>query len=206
MGGIAFLLVIFLYFVISVALVAKAPTLNYKIVALLAVLLIPTADAIYGRIKLNQMCKADGGLKVYQVAHNVEGYMDNWAEPTKFAVEHQGYKFSESKQRLGVCDRVSMQNGELVYEKNVTPISKYFARHDTEGTANPSYWYDDTIVESYPEGKVLARNRIYIFDGGWAERFMAGFGGDSRAPVACEGARNFSTTELVELVLKRGDK
>lgn len=205
MGGLGFLLVIFLYIVVLVALVVKAPTLKYKIVVLLAVLLIPTADAIYGRMKLNQMCEAEGGLKIYQVAHNVEGYMDNWAEPTKFAVEHQGYKFAESKQRLGVCDRVSMQNGELVYEKNVTPTSKYFARYDTKDTAEPSFWYKDTIVETYPEGEVLARNRIFIFNGGWAERFMAGFGGDSRISVTCQ-VPSLSTTELVKLVLKTGDK
>ena len=205
MGGIGFLLVIILYIVGSAALVAKAPTLKYKIVALLAVLLIPTADAVYGRYKLNQMCKAEGGLRVYQVVHNVEGFMDNWAEPNKYAVEHQGYKFTESKERLGVCDRVSMQDGQLVFEKNVTPKSKYSARYDTKNTVDPSFWYQDTIVETYPQSEVMARNRVFIFNGGWAERFMAGFGGDSRISVTCD-VPNLSTTELIKLALKTGDK
>lgn len=205
MGGIGFLLVIFIYIAGSRALVAKASTLKYKIVALLAILLIPTADAIYGRIKLHQMCEADGGLKVYQVAHDVEGYMNGWAEPDKYVVEDRGYKFAESKEKYGVCNRISMQDGQLVIEKDVKPKSKYKAYIAGQVTLNKSYWYRDAIIETYPEGEVMVRDRMYSFKGGWAERFLGGFSDAGADTVRCE-MRGLNPQELVLNYLKTGDK
>lgn len=205
MGGLGFLLVIILYIAGSVAMVAKAPTLKSKIVVLLAVLLIPTADAIYGRIKLNQMCESDGRLKVYQVAHNVEGYMNGWAEPDKFTVEHQGYKFEESKEVHGVCNRVSMQNGELVYEKNVKPQSKYKVYLAQRVTLNDDYWYQDDVIETYPEGKQLLRYRVIAFNGGWAEKFLGSFSDAGANSVFCE-KRWPEERDLIKMVLKTGSK
>lgn len=205
MGGIGFLLVIILYIVGSAALVAHIPTLKFKIVALLAVLLIPTADAVYGRIKLQQMCEADGGLKVYQVAHNVEGYMNGWAEPDKYIVEHQGYKFAESEVSKGIFNRVSMQNDILKYEDNVKPQSKYKAYIAEQVRLDQSYWYQDAVIETYPEGQVMVRDRMYSFRGGWAERFLGSFADAGTDSVRCE-MRGLNSQELVLKYLKTGDK
>lgn len=204
MGGIGFLLVIFLYIVGSVALVAKAPTLKYKIVALLAVLLIPTADAIYGRIKLHQMCEAEGGLRIYKQPHNIEGYMTDYDLADDFAVRKGTFKFSESEERNGVSTRVSMQNGELVYEKDVKPISKYKPHFGKFVSLDDSYFYRDSIVETYPEGEVVARDRAYFFKGGWAERFLGSFADAGPDWIRCEKP-SLDYMELL-LTLKAGDK
>ena len=204
MGGLGFLLVIFLYIIVSAALVKKAPTLKYKIVVLLAVLLIPTADAIYGRIKLNQMCEADGGLRIYKQPHNIEGYMTDFDQADDYAVKKGIFKFSESEEHLGVCTRVSMQNGELVYEKDVKPISKYKPHFGKFVTLDGSYFYRDSIVETYPEGEVVARDRAYFFKGGWAERFLGGFADAGPDWVHCEKF-SLDYMELL-LTLKAGDK
>lgn len=204
MGGIGFLLVIILYIVGSAALVAKAPTLKYKIVVLLAVLLIPTADAVYGRMKLNQMCKADGGLKVYKQPHDMEGYMTSNEHVDDYLVKNGVFKFSESEAKHGVCTRVFMQNGELVYEKDVKPISKYKPHFGKFVTLNNSYFYQDSIVETYPEGEVAARDRAYFYKGGWAERFLGSFADAGPGWVHCE-KRRLDYMELL-LTLKAGDK
>ena len=204
MGGIGFLLVIFLYIVVLVSLVAKAPTLKYKILVLLAVLLIPTADAIYGRIKLHQMCKADGGLKIYKVAHNVEGFMDQWAEPDKYVVEHKGYKFAESKEEYGLCNRVSMQNGELVFEKNVKPKSKYKA-YLSDGSdigSDKLYWRQEAVVETYPEGEVIAEIVRIGFRGGWAERFLGSFSDAGSSSVLCKETQDLDPRKLLLQISK----
>lgn len=199
MGGLGFLLVIFVYLLGSVALVVFTPTLKYKALMLLAVVLIPSADAIYGRMKLNQMCKADGVLRVYSVAHNVEGYMNQWAEPDVYAVEHEVFKFAESKARLGVCDRVSMQEGKLVYEKNVPPISKYKAYLSDGGdiSSDKLYWRQEAIVETYPEGKVIAEIVRIGFRGGWAERFLGNFSDAGSSSVLCKEKQDLDPRKLL---------
>jgi hypothetical protein len=204
MGGIGFLSVIFLYIVGSVALVANTPTLKYKILVLLAVLLTPSADAIYGRFKLNQLCESDGGLRVYKQPHNMEGYMTDNDLADDYAVKKGVFKFSESEEKNGVSTRVSMQNGELIYEKNVKPISKYKPHFGKFVKLDDAYYYQDSIVETYPEGEVIARDRLYLFKGGWAERFLGGFADAGPGWVKCEKGR-LDYMELL-LTLKAGDK
>lgn len=204
MGGIGFLLVIILYIVGSAALVAKAPTLKYKIVVLLAVLLIPKADAIYGRMKLDQMCEADGGLKIFKQPHNIEGYMTDFDQANDYDVKNGKFKFSESEAKYGRCNRVSMQNGELVYEKDVAPISKYKNGWGETVKLDDAYEYTDAIIETYPEGEVVTRFRGYSFRGGWAERFLGSFADAGPDRVRCE-RRGLDPYELL-LTLKAGDK
>lgn len=204
MGGIGFLLVIILYFFGSAALVAHVPTLKYKIVVLLAVLLVPTADAIYGRIKLNQMCEADGGLKVYKQPHDMEGYMTSNEHADDYLVKNGVFKFSESEENHGLSTRVSMQNGELMYEKDVKPISKYKTYLGDSVRLDNSYGYADSYVETYPEDEIIARDRAYYFKGGWAERFLGSFADAGSSSVGCE--RPILLPQELLLTLKAGDK
>lgn len=203
MGGIGFLLVIFLYIVVSVKLVAKAPTLKYKIVALLAVLLIPSADAIYGRIKLHQMCEADGGLRIFKVEHNVEGVLSDGVLDD-FAIKNSEYKFSEAEVRKGIFNRLSLQNGKLVLEENVQPRSKYKSYITTPSKINKLYWRQDAIIETYPESEVMVRDTLFGFRGGWVERFIARFAGANEITVVCN-KHGLSSQQLLIKYLK-GDK
>jgi len=203
MGGLGFLLVIFVYIFVTFALVILTPTLKFKALVLLSALLIPSADAIYGRIKLNQMCKADGGLRIYKQPHDIEGYMSEFI-PDETAVKNRFFTFSEAEVSKGVFNRSSMQNGTLIHEKNVKPRSRYKAYLGNVVQLNSSYGYQDSVVETYPEGEVVARDRLYLFWSGWAERFLDGFADAGPSWVKCNKAR-LLPRELL-LTLKSGDK
>ena len=97
-----------------------------------------------------------------------------------------------------------MQNGELEYEKNVKPISQYKAFLGNVVQLDSSYGYQDSSVETYPEGEVVARDRAYFFRGGWAERFLGGFADAGSSSVGCEKDK-LLPRELL-LTLKAGDK
>jgi hypothetical protein len=125
MGGLAVLALLGLYVFLAITVFNAAKTTKSKVIALLLILLIPTADAIYGRIKLQQMCKAEGGLKVYRVAQGVEGFM-GYAEEEM--ITKYGYQFVESCDVTRNCYEFSKQNESVVKEYNVTPKSKYRLR------------------------------------------------------------------------------
>jgi len=62
MGGLAVLLLLGFYLWGAYKIVRLAKPRWAKALVILVVILIPTADAVYGRIKLRQMCEAEGGL------------------------------------------------------------------------------------------------------------------------------------------------
>ena len=93
MGGLAVLALLGLYIFLAITVFNAAKTTSAKVIALLLILLIPTADAIYGRIKLQQMCKAEGGFKVYRVVQGVEGFMYEFADERW--ITQYGYQFVE---------------------------------------------------------------------------------------------------------------
>jgi hypothetical protein len=172
MGGLAVLFLLSFYFVITVALVVKAKGLPYKVLALVIMLLIPTADAIYGRYKLKQMCAAEGGLKVYRVAEHVEGFMTSTAD--EIWIKKYGFQFSEGERSKGNYYRISKQNDQIVVEENVTPKSHYQVRsyHEGEQTLYLKYKHVASLITS---GEKLAEHTEIGFRGGWAERFLAAF-------------------------------
>ena len=169
MGGLAVLFLLSIYIVIIVVLVIKVKGLPYKAVALLVMLLIPTADAIYGRYKLKQMCAAEAGLKVYRVAHGVEGFMGYADEG--MLIKH-GYQFVEEKNSPNYY-RLSKQNGQIIREDYVTPRSKYRLKQtsDDEGVYRRSQY----LIEDITIGEILATDTRLTFKGGWVERFLAQF-------------------------------
>jgi hypothetical protein len=56
MGGLLVLVLVGLYLWIAYVAVRKVPKVWGKALALVVVVLIPTADAVYGRIKLKHLC------------------------------------------------------------------------------------------------------------------------------------------------------
>ena len=200
MGGLAVLFLLGIYIVITVVLVTKVKGLPYKAVALLVMLLIPTADAIYGRYKLKQMCAAEGGLKVYRVAHGVDGFMGSGAAD-EYLVKHYGYKFSEGHGTTGKYYRVSMKNGEIAIEDNVNPLSKYQVRLATSDMSK-IYWQQSYSIETFPSGEVLATDTQISFKGGWAERFLAAFSDAGVGSVANCNSNGLDPQKLVIAVLK----
>jgi hypothetical protein len=195
MGGLGFILVIALYIFVAYKVVAAMERRWIKKVAIIVVLLIPTADAIYGRIKLRSMCEAEAGLKIFRVAEHVEGFMDDGSHSDYWVKEH-GYQFSENRLTNDKTTRYSKQNGQLIREDNVMPRSQYRVS-STFGNTKDIYLRSQFVVDT-PQGEILATDTQIAFNGGWAERFLAQFSDAGGGTVAwC------SNTELDSVIRHR---
>lgn len=179
MGGLAVLFLIGLYFVLAVIAIVKVKPVWAKGLVLLAALLIPTADAVYGRYKLQQMCAAEAGLKVYRVVHGVKGFMKDSA--SEGWLKKYGYQFIEAKNSPNYY-RFSQQNGLIIREDNVTPKSKYRLRQSYDDTS--IYRRSQYLIEDIVTGEILATDTMLTFEGGWAERFLAQFSDSGGGNVA----------------------
>ncbi|MGZ8272174.1 MAG: hypothetical protein ACXWT5_13415 [Methylophilus sp.] len=183
MGGIAVIFILGIYIFIAYKVVSLAKTKALKAVALVVMLLVPTADAIYGRIKLQQMCKAEGGIKVYKVVHNVEGFSDV-DSVSDYWVKEQGYQFIESLPTNGSSTRYSRQNDQIILEEKVTPKSQYGVYIKKLGWINDAYMKNQYFVEAVATGEILATDTQIAFNGGWVERLIAMFSDAGGGAVA----------------------
>jgi len=200
MGGLAVLFLLGLYFVLSVIAVVKVKPLWAKGLVLLVALLLPTADAVYGRHKLKQMCAAEGGLKVYRVAENVEGFMASAADD--YYIKTYGYQFVEAERSKGKYYRVSQQGEDIVIEENVVPLSKFMRHISPLKTYKEFYWIQKFTIGTFPDGEALAEDTQISFEGGWAERFLGQFSGAGAGAVASCANRRFETEKLTTTILK----
>lgn len=174
MGGLAVLALLGFYIFLAIKVFNAAKTTSAKVIALLLILLIPSADAIYGRIKLQQMCKAETGLKVYRVVQGVEGFMGYADEEM---ITKYGYQFVESCDSTRSCYKFSKQNEDIVKEYNVAPKSKYRLRL-IYGNNKDIYNHSEYIIEDIVTSEVLATDAALAFKGGWIERFLDHLDGD----------------------------
>lgn len=199
MGGLAVLAILGLYIFLANKVFRVAKTTLAKVITLLLILLIPTADAIYGRIKLQQMCKAEGGLKVFRVAHGVEGFMADTANEKW--IQQYGFQFSEGSSSPKIYYRFTMINGKLTREDNVTPKSNYRLYFKRVGWIDGTYMRDQYIVDELANSEILATDTQIAFNGGWAERLIALFSGAGGGGVAwCSNAENNAMNRIVNIV------
>lgn len=181
MGGLAVLLILGLYFVLTVLAVIKTKPLWAKGLVLLAALLIPTADAVYGRYQLKQICAVEAGLKVYRVVEHVEGFMEQLG--TDYWVRNGGYKFSEDFPLNGTATRYSKRDGQIIQDNRVAPKSQYRVRSIRIGETKDTYLRSQFVVDTI-QGEILATDTQIAFNGGWAERFLAQFSDAGGGAVA----------------------
>lgn len=200
MGGLAVLALLGLYIFLAITVFQAAKTTSAKVIAVLLILLIPTADAIYGRIKLQQMCKAEGGLKVYRGAQGVEGFMYDFADERW--ITQYGYKFLEvdeypgeseyEAKRIGLkkYTRFFNNNGQIEREEGVIYKSKYRFKtrnlnyHPAIVDEKRSYDRFQDSIEDIATSEVLATYTSIDFNGGWAERLIALFSDAGGGAVA----------------------
>lgn len=174
MGGLAILLIIAAYIGVASVLVYKIKPRKWKVVAIAVAILLPTADAIIGRLYLKYLCTTQAGLRVYRVVEGVEGFLDvRW--PAEEWIRQYGYRYSEGRLRPnGFVDRLSIAEGGIKQELNVKPQSLYRFRFvrpaDTDVIRE-----NRAVVELIATDEVLADYKAFFFLGGWAERFLAGF-------------------------------
>lgn len=179
MGGLGVIFFIALYLVIAFKVVRKFKASRYKWLVVALIVLIPSGDAMVGRVYLKYLCAEDGGLKVYRVAEHVEGFMDDYRD---YWVKEGKYQFSEDFSTNGKVTRYSNQNGQIVREDNVLPRSQYRVS-STFGNTKDIYLRSQFVVETL-QGEILATDTLIAFNGGWAERFLAQFSDAGGGAVA----------------------
>lgn len=208
MGGLVVLALIGLYFFLATKVFKAAKTTSAKVIAVLLILLIPTADAIYGRIKLQQMCAAEAGLKVYRVAEHVEGFMGDYADEEM--ITKYGYQFVESCDAARSCYKFSKKDDGVVKEYNVTPKSEYRLRtvyldyNPSIIDEKKSYDRIQDLIEVIATGEILATDTSIHFHGGWIEQLLAMTAGVSQPTVAScpEGSAYRDKYALITNTLK----
>jgi hypothetical protein len=201
MGGLVVLFLLGLYLLIACIVASRAKPKWGKVLAVVIFALIPTADAIYGRVKLSQLCERDGGLRTNRIVERVEGFYYGELMPDDQFIVKLGYKFVESRSLGdGYIRKERNSTGEVVLHKNVERKSAFglgFFNDDLGKT----YRYDQLYIYDLATNEKLATLTNITFRGGWAERFIAGLYASTPNSEGC-GIANFGSMSLLRLVLK----
>lgn len=145
-----------------------------KTLIVVAAILIPSADAIYGRIKLTQMCEAEGGLHIYRVVEGVEGFDDPSGPPDDEWITKYGYRVVEGTELGGEPSRLVRQpDGRVIREMGITPMTKYIYEMD-KGDSKDIFDRSGSHIRVRRTGEVLSRDVNINYAGGWFERFVNG--------------------------------
>jgi hypothetical protein len=175
MGGLGFVIVIAAYLAIAVAVVRVLKSTRMRCAAIVGFLLIPTADAITGRLYLEKKCASEGGLKVYRVVENVDGFLMADNMPGEHWLQDYGFRFAEGYvQQDNTVTRIYQVDGKIVQEWNVPSKARFRSRF-ISAADDDAYLKSEAVVEVIASGEVLARYTGIYFRGGWAERFLSGF-------------------------------
>jgi len=118
---------------------------------------------------------------------------DNW-------LKNDGFQFSESPPVNGRVMRYSMQDGNLITEKNVMPKSKYRLRLLHIGDTTNIYLRYQYVLDDMQSGEMLATHTEIGFNGGWAERFLAQFSDAGGGGVAWCTPAPWTGNPAVEIV------
>lgn len=175
MGGLLVLFLLGVYVWIAYKAVRWTRPRWGKVLLVLAFVLVPTADAVHGRIRLKQLCEAEGGLRIYRTVEGVEGFYEA-SKPDETWIRKYSFVFVEGEGTLNgksVIDRLVLQaDGNIRLEKNVEQRSKYRLRFG-RGNVSDSYLRTDVVVETTNSKELLGRITDFNYAGGWVERLLA---------------------------------
>ena len=174
MGGLLVLAIIPAYVWVVYKSISRVNPKWGKALLILVFALVPTADAIYGRIRLQQMCAAEGGLKIYRVVEGVEGFDEPSSRPDDEWILKYGYRFVEGEELGGERSRISLQpDGKIVRDVGVTPIAEYIFEWD-KGNSRDVFDRSGTHIRIRSTSEILSRYVNINYAGGWFERFVSG--------------------------------
>ena len=200
MGGLLVLSLIAGYIWGAAKLFKRVGPYWMKALVVVAAILIPTADAVYGRIKLKQMCETEGGLHVYRVVEEVEGFDALSLGPDDEWILKYGYRFVEGEELGGKRSRLSLQpDGKIVREVGITPITEYIFEWD-KGDSRDVFDRSGTHIRVRSTGEIISRYVNINYAGGWFERFVNGLYASRGTAGMCGPV--VSVHELVTKTLK----
>lgn len=200
MGGLLVLALMVAYIWGAKKLVKRANTLWSKTLIVIVAILIPTADAVYGRFKLKQMCEAEGGLHIYRVVEGVEGFDDSSGRPYEEWITRYGYRVVEGTEIGGKPSRLSLQpDGKIVREVGLTPMTEYVFELN-KGDSSDVFDRYGSQIRVRSTGEILSRDINISYAGGWFERFVNGLYAARGSAGTCGPMVSYS--ELVTRTLK----
>ncbi|WP_412480284.1 hypothetical protein [Azonexus sp. IMCC34839] len=174
MGGLFVFALVAGYIWVATKLFKHAAKRWTKAIIVIAAFLIPMADAIYGRIKLKQMCEAEGGMHIYRVVEGVEGFDNSVMTPHEEWIKKYGYYFVEGEEVGGKRSRISLQpDGKIRREVGIAPIAKY-VYEVKKGDVRDTFIRIESRVRARDSGDVLSRDVQISYAGGWLERLVSG--------------------------------
>jgi len=186
MGGLAVLLIIAAYVAFAVVIVRAIKATRWKFAAVVAAILIPTADAVTGRIYLAHLCRSEAGASIHRTVDGVEGFLADI--PDQSWITAHGYRFSEGVQRgTARVNRYIRRDERIEPEWDSTlTLSTFRVRTELE---SPTQLFprQRMLVEDLKTGEALASYTQVSFRGGWAESFLGRFADSGPGYVAwCE--------------------
>jgi hypothetical protein len=203
MAGLLLFVLIGGYLYLAWWAIQKPRALLRKAFLLLVFVLVPTADAFYGRIELKHLCEKDGGLKIFQVIENVEGFYDEILGPTEHWIKKYGFRYVEGKVYQQNNRLILLPDGKLKMETDIAPRSIYLFSSE-HGYIKNLYGYSRKFVKNTDTNEVLGTYTSLGFRGGWIERgLMSLFGqGDSSVAFCYDKNPDQEYDGLVTSVLK----
>lgn len=202
MGGLLVLVLVGLYLWIAYVVVRKVPKIWGKALALVVAVLIPTADAVYGRLKLKHLCETEGGVKMFRTVEGVEG-VRSFLGADEYLLKEGRYRFVEGAEgSSGMVRNTMSSDGSVAKEKNVTAKSLFSLEYEP---ANSTGWFRKStyLVKELASGEILGSDTNIVFMGGWIERFIGGlYGGSSGVRECASDASVVRARKLVYSTLK----
>jgi len=172
-----------------------------KALVIVIALLIPTADAVYGRHKLKRLCAQEGGLHIYRVVEGVKGFESPSIRPDKAWLSAGEYQFMEGEDSPGKYSRLSLRpDGTYLHEVDITPMSEYAYKYKP-GNLKDIYLRNEDLVYVRATGEVLGRYVNISYAGGWVERAINGLYAARGNSGICE-RRIMHREEFILKVLK----
>jgi hypothetical protein len=202
MGGLLIILSVGGYVWITSKLLLRARGVLLRATIVIAALLIPTTDAVYGRIKLQELCDSSGGVRAIRTAEDVEGLFSNLLGES--LIRRIGYTYVETPDlKAGAYIRyVRQATGQIEKEKALDLRSKYELRF-TPGNPKDNYMIDTLRVVSRDTDEVLGAALLYSYSGGWVERLIASVFASRATAGTCDLNDPILTAEfLVSATLK----
>jgi hypothetical protein len=156
-----------------------------RVLLLVAMLAIPLGDDLWGRFRVNQLCSAEGGQKIFKTIQNVEGVQVNGINGD--LVGELGYRFIETRESSFFKGRFIKEparysvgpNGLPEIEKNIVPKARYAHIQGQVQLPGQIRRYQQFIID-LKTNDVLAKDTSFVFLGGWAFRMLySAYGGAS---------------------------
>jgi len=197
MGGLLIIIISAIYFGLAIYIslwAVKRPI--WKGISLLSFALVPSADAIYGRLTFQGLCEREAGLKILRV-EEAEGFRDLVRTPESDWITKYHFQFVEGTLINDLVERKEYKNGNVQLITSATPIAKYELQHQ-EVERTPYIW-KYTVIERPKEHEKLGEFVNILYLGGWVERMFSGMYSAKTTVASCQPHASYEYT--IQLVL-----